>query len=198
MTLAFINLPTSEARESNAFYVFENVRERSVPIDHTAARVVIQKPTIHYNHSKRIPSWMSKHPVLSSIAKHISNDHQYLDEPFAALADFKVIRKKARKPTVHDALRKIPSSPDKVLSASIAGTLMHFFEAWKPDEKCFDQCSSECIDFHGLSQIMVRLTPERTSLDRRKKPMPWQSAGLVFALGASRTQCSALLLRCYR
>ena len=34
-------------------------------------------------------------------------------------------------------------------------------EAWEPVEKCFDQNSFECIDFHGLSQIIASLTRER-------------------------------------
>ena len=31
--------------------------------------------------SKRIPSWMSKHPVLGTMLKQIS-DHEYTDKPF--------------------------------------------------------------------------------------------------------------------
>ena len=34
---------------------------------------------------------MSKHPVLCSILKQINDDHQYPDDPFVALADFKTI-----------------------------------------------------------------------------------------------------------
>ena len=81
---------------------------------------------------------------------------------------------------------------------------MHCCEAWEPVGKCFDQCSFECIDFHGLSQIIASLTRERiaereaeyvTSLGhRRKKTMPWRSADLVFAPGAPRSQCSACTL----
>ena len=37
---------------------------------------------------------------------------------------------------------------------------MRCYAAWEPVGKCFDQCSFECIDFHGLSQIIASLTRE--------------------------------------
>ena len=33
--------------------------------------------------------------------------------------------------------------------------------AWELVGKCFDQRSSECVDFHGLSQNIARFTRER-------------------------------------
>ena len=49
-------------------HVLENLGERSIPSDHAAVLVVIQKPTIRCdNKAKRIPSWMSEHPVFCSI-----------------------------------------------------------------------------------------------------------------------------------
>ena len=50
---------------------------------------------------------------------------------------------------------------------------MHCCGAWEPVGKCFDQCSFECIEFHGLSQIIASLTRERIAEreagHRRKK-----------------------------
>ena len=143
--------------------------KRSIPSDRAAVRVVIQKPTIRGHQSKRIPSWMSKHPVFLSNLKQIN--HQYPDDPFAALADFKIILEKARKRTVHELLRKTPDSLGaKLLTASTAlrafrnrhlGILMRCCEACEPVGKCFDPISFECIDFYGLSQIIESLTRER-------------------------------------
>ena len=80
-------------------------------------------------------------------------------------------RKKARKRTVHELLRKTPRSlGTKLLIASTAlhtyrnrhfRTLMHCCEAWEPVGKCFDQCSFECTDFQGLSQTIAGLTRQR-------------------------------------
>ena len=46
-------------------------RKISIPSDHAAVRV-IQKPTIRGHEGKRIPSWMSKHPVFCAILKRRS------------------------------------------------------------------------------------------------------------------------------
>ena len=70
---AFINLPMAEARDFHCYsHVLENLGERSIPSDHAAVRVVIQKPTIRWHQGTRIPSWM---PVFCSILKQISDDH---------------------------------------------------------------------------------------------------------------------------
>ena len=72
---AFINLPMAKARDFHCYsHVWENLGERSIPSDHAAVRVVIQKPTVWGHHSKRIPSWMSKHPVFCSILKRLHDD----------------------------------------------------------------------------------------------------------------------------
>ena len=167
-----INLPIAEARDYHcSSHVFENLGERSIPSDHAAVRVVLQKPTVRCDQVKRIPSWMSQHSVFCSILKQISDGHQYPADPFAALADFKVILEKASKQTHKELLRNTPGSLGaKLLIASTAlrahrsrhlGTLMHCCEAWEPVGKRFDPCSFECIDFHGLSQIIAVLTRER-------------------------------------
>ena len=56
-----MNMLMAEARD---FHVFENLEKRSIPSDHAAVGVVIQKPTIRTRQVKRNPSWMSKHPGL--------------------------------------------------------------------------------------------------------------------------------------
>ena len=89
--------------------VSDNLGERSIPSDHVAVRVVAQKPTTRCDQVKRFPSWMSKHPIFFEIfsnrsAKTIGT------EPFAALADFKLIIEKARKQTHQELLRNTPGS----------------------------------------------------------------------------------------
>ena len=140
---AFINVAMAEARDFHCHsHVTDNLGERSIPSDHVAIRVVIRKPLEFCGAVKRIPNWMSKHHVFCTILKQISDDHQYPDEPFAALADFKMIIEKARKRTRHELLRNTPDSPgDKLLIAATAmrassnrhlGTLMHCCAAWEP------------------------------------------------------------------
>ena len=155
----FINLPMAEARDLHCFsHVFEIFfGERSIPSDHAAVRVVIQKPTLRGHQGKRIPSWMSKHSVFCSFLKRFDDDHQYSADPFGALADFKIIIEKARRRTVRELLRKTPDSLGaKLLTASTAirayrnrhlGTLMRCCEAWEPVGKCFDH---ELLRVHRL------------------------------------------------
>ena len=91
---------------------------------------------------------MSKHPVFCSNLKAPSDAHQFPADPFAALADFKVILENAGKQTHHELPRCIPGSLGaKLLIAATAlrayrnrhvGKLMHCFEAWEPVGKCFD------------------------------------------------------------
>ena len=78
--------------------------------DHAAVRVVTQKPTVRGHQGKRIPSWVSKHPVSCSILKRINDNYRYPEDPFGALADFNIISEKARKRTVRELLRRTPGS----------------------------------------------------------------------------------------
>ena len=115
-----------------------------------------------------------------STLKQISDDHQHPDDPFVALADFKVILEKGRKQTRNELLRATPGTLGaRPLIASTAlrahrnrhlGTLMHCCEAWEPVGKCFDQCSFGCTNFHGFSQIIVSLTRERNEVERECSP----------------------------
>ena len=93
-----------------------------------------------------------------------------LNTPFGSLADFKIILKKARERTVRELSSKTPGSLGaKLLTASTAlracrnrhlGTLMRCCDVWETVGKCFDLNSFECIDFHGLNQIIASLTRE--------------------------------------
>ena len=82
----------AEARDFHCHsHVTDNLGERSLPSDHVAVRIVIQKPLDHCGTSKLIPSWIPEHPVFCTSLKQISDGHQHPVEPFAALADFKLI-----------------------------------------------------------------------------------------------------------
>ena len=107
--------------------------------------------------NKRIPSWMSKHPVFCSLLQRLHDDHSFSPDPFGALAKFKTFFNKARKQTIRELSRKIPDSVGaKLLIASTAlracrnrhlGTLMRSCEAWEAIEDCFDPISFECVQF---------------------------------------------------
>ena len=63
---AFINIPKAEARDFHCYsHVSDKLGERSVPSDHVATRIVVQKPIGRCDGVKRIPSWMAKHLVFS-------------------------------------------------------------------------------------------------------------------------------------
>ena len=115
--------------------------ERSIPSDHTAVHVMIQKPSTRGHQGKRIPSWMSKHPVFCSVLKQISDDHQYPEDPFGALADFKVILEKARKRTVRTE----------------TDTWVRWCTAEKRGNRSENVLTNAPSSAHGLSQIMASL-----------------------------------------
>ena len=157
----FINVPMAEARDFHYCpHVFENLGNRTIPSDHAAVRLVIQKPTTRGHQSKRIPCWMS-------ILKRLHDDHRFSSDPFGALAEFKVLLEKAKKLTLREISRKtLDSIGAKLLIASTAlrayrnrhlGTPVRCCEAWKPIEDCFDPISFDCVDFQRLSQIMRTL-----------------------------------------
>ena len=116
-----------------------------------------------------------------------------------ALVDFKMV---AGKQTHHEHLRNIPGTlGPKLLIASTAlrayrnrhlGTLMRCCVAWEPVGKCFDQCSFECIDFHGLSQIIASFTWEELQNEKQEyvtfPGRRWKKQ----RLGEMQTPCSCL------
>ena len=65
-----INLPMAEARDFHCYsHVSDNVGEGSIPSDHVAIRVLVQKPTIRCDHVKltELTSWMAKHHPFSAL-----------------------------------------------------------------------------------------------------------------------------------
>ena len=75
----FINLPMAEVRDFHCYsHVFENLVNRSIPSDHAGARLVIHKPPDREQQGKRIPSWMSKHPIFCSFLKRLHDNHDIL------------------------------------------------------------------------------------------------------------------------
>ena len=88
MDRIFINLPMAEAPDFHCYsHVFENLENRTIPSDHTAVRLVIQKPTNRGHQSKRMLSWMSKHIVFCLFLQQLPDDHRFSHEPFCALAE---------------------------------------------------------------------------------------------------------------
>ena len=88
----------------------ENLVNRTIPSDHAA----------HRGHqSKRIPSWMSKHPVFCSLSQQLHDDHRFSHDGFCALTE--VLLNKAKKLTSRELSRKtLDSIAAKLLIASTA------------------------------------------------------------------------------
>ena len=190
----FINLLMAEARDFHcSSHVVENLGKKTIPSDHDAVRLVIQKPTNRRHQSKRIPSWMSKHPIFGSILQQLHHDHSFSPDPFRALAEFKVLLHRANEITKRELSKQTPDCIGaKLLITSTAlracrnrhlGTLMRCCEAWKPIEDCFDTLSFVCLDFHRLSQIFASLT--RENLETREtevSTLPWTQTEKDIAL----------------
>ena len=103
----FINLLMVEARDFHCYsHVYENLGKRTIPSDHAAVRVVIQKHLNRGHQSKRIPSWMSKHPIFCSLLQQLHDDHRFSRDPFCALAVFKMLLNKAKKMTSRELSRQ--------------------------------------------------------------------------------------------
>ena len=181
----FYKLPMAEARDFHcSSHVVENLGKKTIPIDHTAIRLVIQKPTHRGHQNERIPSWMSKHHMFGSILQQLHDDHRFSPDPFCALAEFKVLLHKAKKITKRELSKQTPDCIGaKLLITSTAlrayrnrhlGTLMQCCEAWKLIEDCFDTLSFGRIDFQRLSQIFA--THTREILEAREaevSTLPW-------------------------
>ena len=154
----FIRLPMAEARYFHcSSHVVENLGKKTIPSDHAAVRLVIQKPTNRGHQSRRIPSWMSKHPLLVPFCSNFMTITGSLLTHFVHLLNLKVLRHKAKKMTKREPSRQTHDCiGTKLLITSTAlracrnrhlGTFMRCCEAWKPSEDCFDTLSFECIDF---------------------------------------------------
>ena len=66
--------------------------KRTIPSDHAAVSLVIQKPTNRRHQSKRIPSRIPPNPIFCSLLQQHHDDHKFSYDPFCALAEFKVLR----------------------------------------------------------------------------------------------------------
>ena len=201
----FNNLSMAEARDFHcSSHVVENLGNWTIPSDHAAVRLIIQKPTNRGHQSKRIPSWMSKHPIFCSILQQLHDDHRFSPDPFCALAEFKVLLHKAKKMTKRELSMQTPDCIGAKLLISFTalrayrnrhlGTLMRCCEAWKPVEDCFDTSFFECIDFQRLRQIIASLT--RENLEAREaevSTLPWTQTEKDIALARCRrwTTCLA-------
>ena len=184
----------AEARDFHcSSHVVENLGMKTIPSDHAAGRLVIQKPTHRGHGNQCIPSWMSKHPIFGSILQQLHDDHRFSPDPFCALAEFKCLLHKAKKITKRELLKQTPDCiGEKLLITSAAlrayrnrhlGKLMRCCEAWKPIEDCFDTLSFECIDFQRLCQILASLT--RENLGTRETEvctLPWTQTEKDIAL----------------
>ena len=176
----------AEARDFHCyFHVFENLENWTIPSDHARYVFSFKKPTIRVQQGKRIPSWMSEHPVFCSILKRLHDDHLYSTDPFwRTCGILKLFLKRPKKHTVLELSRKTPDSMGaKLLIASTdlracrnghLGTLVRCCEAWTPIENCVDPISFECVDFQRLSQIIANLTRENhAEREAEVRNLPW-------------------------
>ena len=132
-----------------------------------------------------IPSWMPKHPVFSSILKQVSDGHRYSDNPLDALKPTLRNRtEQARTLTRRALLHKTPSSPGaKLLIAANAMRAYRNRHLGTPGctvaqlgnlQQCFDVITFECVNFHGLSQIIASLTRENIAeREAAVHNLPW-------------------------
>ena len=194
----FINLRMAEARDFHcSFHVVENLGKKTFPSDHAAVRLVIQNPTHRGHENRRIPSWMSKHPMFGSFLQQLHNDHRFSPDPFCAMAEVKVLLHEAKKVTKRELSKQTPDCVGaKLLITSTAlrahrnrhlGTLMRCCAAWKLIEDCFDTVSFKCVDFHRLGQIFASLT--RENLEAREAEvtnLPWTQTEKDSALARCR------------
>ena len=165
-------------------HVFENLEKKTIPSDHAAVRLVIQKPSNRGHQRKRIPSWMSKHPIFCFISQHFYDDHRFSPDLFCALAECKVLLHKAENMTKRELSRQTPDCIGaKLLITSTAlrafrnrhlGTLMRCCEAWKLVEDCFDSVSISRDSAKLLLALLVKTLKHvrlrsQTSLGRKQK-----------------------------
>ena len=159
----FLSLRLAEARVIHCYsLVFENLGIRTIPSDHPAVRLVIQKPTTRGHISKR--------PVFCYLLQRLHDDHRCS----ADLADFELFLKRQKRQTVRELSRKtLVSLGVKLLIASTAlrahrnrhlGALVRCWEARELVGKCFDPISVECIEFHELSQKGISCSRARVSV----------------------------------
>ena len=168
----------------------------------TSERKLFQKPTHRGGQNKRIPSWMSKHPIFGSILQQLHDDHRFSPDPLCALAELKVLlhsELSRQTPDCIGAKLSITSTALRAYRNRQLGTLMRCCEAWKPIEDCFDALSFECIDFQRLATSLLALLVKTLqhvklrslpSLARnQKKTSLWLGVGIANEHGAIRNLC---------
>ena len=86
----FVNLPMAEARDFHC-YSMSSRTWGTGPFRVITRRYAssFQSPQIEDTRAKRIPSWMSKHPIFCSLLQQLHDHHRFSHDPFCALAEFK-------------------------------------------------------------------------------------------------------------
>ena len=155
----------AEARDFHCCsHVFENLGNRSIPSDHAAVRLVIQKPC----NVNAFQTGCSNIPFFALFCSGFTTTTDTLLIHLVHLLSSKLFLKRRKRQTVRELSQKTLDSMGAKLSiASTAlracrsrhlGTLMRCCEAWQPIEHCFDPISFDCIDFQRLGQIIANLT----------------------------------------
>ena len=75
----------------------DNLGERSIPSDHVAILCCHTETIGSWRRWQADPELEVETSRLLHLFEQIRDDHQYPDDPFAALADFKLIIEKAKK-----------------------------------------------------------------------------------------------------
>ena len=93
---------------------------RTIPSDHAAVRLVIQKPTNRGHQNKRILAECPNIPISAPFRNGFTITTDFLPIRLVHLAEFKVLEK-VRKLTIRELSRKTPDSMGaKLLIASTA------------------------------------------------------------------------------
>ena len=102
---AFISLPMHEARD---FHWYSHVlgSGEKIHTERSCSCTCCHSWTDSGHQRKRIPSWMSRHPVVCPTLKQIKDDYQHPDDPLGVLADFYIILEKGRNAYCSRALTK--------------------------------------------------------------------------------------------
>ena len=102
-------------------HVFENLGNRTIPSDHAAVRLVIQKPTTRGHMSKTYSQLNIQTSRFLLLLQRLHDDHRFSPDPFGAFAEFKAFLRKAKRQTIRELSRKTPDSVGaKLLISSTA------------------------------------------------------------------------------
>ena len=160
----------AEARDFHcSSHVVENLGKKTIPSDHAAVRLVIQKPTHRGQQTYSQLDVQTSHFLVLSCSNFMTTTDSLLTH-FVRWLNLKFSCTKPKKMTKRELSRQTPDCIGaKLLITSTAlrvyrnrqlGTLMRCCEAWKPIEDCFDTLSFECTDFQQICHIFASLTRE--------------------------------------